>query len=157
MGEDEEYVHFQHFLNVTASIATDISLYIFSEIISQVGTTLFGSLVEHCSTCPLWIRRRDGMVCVTPPNGKMYYNFAWRNHAAKKTNNNTNTAQQQNNQARDEQCERYNRNKDRAFEEHNFSPPNRTTGHRHWLHESLETRRHRHYGRNESGICYIDM
>lgn len=93
MDDEEEYIHHQFLINITASIAMDISLHAFLENVTQVGSTFFGLLFKHCSSCPLWISR-DVTVRVTPPNGTMHYNFAWGNHAARKTNNAANAAKQ---------------------------------------------------------------
>ncbi len=119
MDEDEEYIHHQFFINITASIAMEISSQTFSDAVPQLGTTFYGSLFKHCSSRPLWISK-DRRIRVSPPDGSMYYNFAWGNHAAKKTNNDANAGQEERNRARDKRHEQYICNRDRAFVEENF-------------------------------------
>jgi len=160
MDQTNDYIHRQFFINITASIVMDISSHVFSDKVPQVGTTFFGSLFEHCSSRPLWVSR-NGMVRVKPPFSSMYYNFAWGKHPAKK-NNASDAVLQQKNADRDERHRRFVENReqslDRSNEAHNYCPSDVSAGHRHWLHESLETRRrleldsNRRYGRRHTRV-----
>ncbi len=90
----------------------NLSSDVFSELIGQFGSTFFGSLFEHCSSCPIWIQK-DGMIRVTPPDGTKYYNFAWGDHLANRRKKIAALAR-----ARRRQC--YIENRDRALAKSNF-------------------------------------
>ncbi len=117
LNSDYEYIHQQFFVNVTASIAMNLSSNAFSDTINQFGSTFFGSLFEHCSSRPLWIRD-DGMIRVTPPEGTKFYNFAWGDHVAnRKQKRDAERATIE----RNRRHEKYTANRDRALNERNFN------------------------------------
>ncbi len=104
-------------MNVTASIAMNLSSNAFSDTINQFGSTFFGSLFEHCSSRPLWIRD-DGMIRVTPPDGTKFYNFARGDHVAnRKQKRDAKRATIE----RNRRHEKYTANRDRALNERNFN------------------------------------
>ncbi len=85
----------------------------FSDTINQFGSTFFGSLFEHCSSGPLWIRD-DGMIRVAQPEGTKFYNFAWGNHVA---NRKQKSEAKRTTQERNRRHERYIANRDRDLSE----------------------------------------
>ena len=68
----------QFFLNFTAGIAQDITSSAYGST-DQIGANFFGSLFDHCTTRPIWIRSIDNAVSLhsTTDYG---YNFAWGSH-----------------------------------------------------------------------------
>ena len=67
IGEiSEDYEMRASFLNLSAIIGVDISSGAF-QYLDIVGCTFLGFCFEHCSSYPMWIRRSDGYVRITPP------------------------------------------------------------------------------------------
>ena len=65
----------QFFVNFTAGIAQDITSSAY-ESTKQIGANFFGSMFDHCTTRPIWIRSIDNTVMMRPPTD-YGYNFAW--------------------------------------------------------------------------------
>ena len=76
MDEHEEIFQMrQFFVNFTAGIAQDITSSAY-ESTKQIGANFFGSMFDHCTTRPIWIRSIDNTVMMRPPTD-YGYNFAW--------------------------------------------------------------------------------
>jgi hypothetical protein len=76
MDEHEEMFQMrQFFVNFTAGIAQDITSSAY-ESTKQIGANFFGSMFDHCTTRPIWIRSIDNTVMLHPPTD-YGYNFAW--------------------------------------------------------------------------------
>ena len=84
--EDDEYEFRQYFVNFLCGIALDISLSGFTGS-DQIGSTFLGSMFEHCTTRPIWVRKSDGHITLSKPNGKDNYAFAWGNHITRRKKN----------------------------------------------------------------------
>jgi hypothetical protein len=65
----------QFFVNFTAGIAQDLTSSGY-ESTKQIGANFFGSMFDHCTTRPIWIRSLDNTVMLHPPT-EHAYNFAW--------------------------------------------------------------------------------
>ena len=75
---DSSYQMRQFFLNVTAGISQDITSSAY-KYCDQIGANFFGSMFDHCTTRPIWIRSLDGGVTLKCPSDNAY-NFAWGKH-----------------------------------------------------------------------------
>ena len=70
----------QFFANFTAGVALDLSSHAFNHL-NVVGCTFLAYCFEHCSTKPIWIRKSDGFIRITPPPENRYnFPFAWGDH-----------------------------------------------------------------------------
>ena len=81
IGEkNEDYEMRACFANLTAGVGLDISSNAISDT-DVVGCTFVGACFEHCSTKPIWIRKEDGCVRMTPPpETPLFCVFAWGDH-----------------------------------------------------------------------------
>ena len=68
------------FVNFTAGTMLDLSSRAF-EFTEVIGSVFLGSLFEHCTTHPIWIRKSDNTVRFTPPSETPYNSpTAWGTH-----------------------------------------------------------------------------
>jgi hypothetical protein len=72
---EETFQMRQFFLNFTAGIAQDITSSAYDST-KMIGANFFGSMFDHCTTRPIWIRSIDNRVMLHPPTDYAY-NFAW--------------------------------------------------------------------------------
>ena len=77
---NEEYEMRNGFVNFTAGTMLDLSSRAF-EFTEVIGSVFLGSIFEHCTTHPIWVRKSDGTVRFTPPPETPYNSpTAWGTH-----------------------------------------------------------------------------
>ena len=81
---NEEYDMRNGFVNFTAGTMLDLSSRAF-QFTEVIGSVFLGSIFEHCTTHPIWMRKSDGTVRFTPPPETPYNSpTAWGTHETKR-------------------------------------------------------------------------
>jgi hypothetical protein len=69
------YKHVSYFVVVDAGIAWDLSSYVFTDDVGIISGTFLGKLVEHVTSCSLYVELSSGWVTTLCPGNAT--NFAW--------------------------------------------------------------------------------
>ena len=121
-GRDSAYDMRQFFANITAGVALDISSIAF-DLADQIGSTFLGACFEHCSTRPIWIRKRDGYVTLIAPS-QYNYPFAWGDHVERRR---ARQQQRRNDRARDIRVQQRNQVRQRVQSQNTLGVTSRRT------------------------------
>ena len=69
------YKHMSFFIVSECGISWDLSYHVFDDTTDILGGTFLGGIVEHCTSCSLWMEESSGWVTTMCPGSAS--NFAW--------------------------------------------------------------------------------
>ena len=69
------YKHLSYFVVSEAGISWDLSSHVYEDVTEILGATFLSGLVEHSTSCSLWIEESTGWVTTLCPGNAS--NFAW--------------------------------------------------------------------------------
>jgi hypothetical protein len=69
------YKHMSYFVVSEAGISWDLSSHVYNDVSEIMGATFLSGLVEHATSCSLWIEETTGCVTTLCPGNAS--NFAW--------------------------------------------------------------------------------
>ena len=73
--EPYSYKHMSFFIVSECGISWDLSSHVFDDTTDILGGTFLGGIVEHCTSCSLWMEESSGWVTTMRPGSAS--NFAW--------------------------------------------------------------------------------